>query len=37
LGKIEPGTPFDELPPTWRCPTCEAPLGSYIAYRKTAA
>lgn len=22
--KIEPGTSFDELPPGWRCPICEA-------------
>ncbi|MEF8823481.1 MAG: rubredoxin [Desulfohalobiaceae bacterium] len=22
--RIEPGTPFDELPETWVCPLCEA-------------
>lgn len=22
--KIGPGTSFDELPPGWRCPICEA-------------
>jgi rubredoxin len=21
-GGIPPGTPFEELPPTWRCPEC---------------
>lgn len=24
--KIAPGTPFEELPPTWRCPVCGAKI-----------
>ena len=37
LGGIDVGTPFSELPPSWRCPTCEAPLGSYEDLRGPAA
>lgn len=37
LGGIKAGTPFDELPADWACPTCEAPLGSYKHLRGSAA
>ena len=28
-GMIQPGTPFDELPSNWRCPTCRASKDSF--------
>lgn len=28
-GKIPPGTPFDELPDTWKCPICKSPKSSF--------
>lgn len=37
LGKIAAGTPFEELPATWRCPTCEAPILAYRLVPRTAA
>lgn len=37
LGGIEAGTPFEELPDAWCCPTCEAPLDRYKHVRETAA
>ena len=29
LGKISPGTPFEDLPKTWRCPVCAAPKAQF--------
>lgn len=37
LGKIEPGTPFEELPAHWHCPTCEAPQDSFRPFHGVAA
>lgn len=37
LGKIESGRPFEELPDTWRCPTCDAPINAYRRSRGAAA
>jgi len=35
---IPPGTPFEELPDTWRCPRCkqpkEEPIGHLTALRR---
>ena len=28
-GMIQPGTPFEELPSNWRCPTCRASKDSF--------
>ncbi len=28
-GKIEPGTKFEDLPETWRCPVCKASKKSF--------
>lgn len=36
-GGIEAGTRFEELPMTWRCPTCEAPQSAYVILRGSAA
>jgi rubredoxin len=32
LGRIEPGTPFAELPEDWRCPTCDAPPSKFMRH-----
>ena len=37
LGGIEAGTPFDELPDNWSCPTCEAPMDRFRDRRGSAA
>jgi rubredoxin len=37
LGGIDAGTPFAELPTSWSCPTCGAPLTRYITMREHAA
>lgn len=29
-GMIKPGTPYEELPSNWRCPTCRASKDSFI-------
>ncbi len=26
----EPGTPFEELPDTWKCPSCGLPKAKFI-------
>jgi rubredoxin len=28
-GNVAPGTPFTELPVTWRCPNCRAPVSKF--------
>ena len=28
---IPPGTPFEELPDTWRCPRCKRKKGNFVA------
>lgn len=37
LGGIAAGTPFEELPDDWCCPTCEAPAGRFRHVRESAA
>lgn len=37
LGGIEAGTPFEELPSDWHCPTCGAAASNYITTRGHAA
>ncbi len=27
---IEAGTPFNQLPQTWRCPECDAPQSDFL-------
>ncbi|MGY0287616.1 MAG: rubredoxin [Thermoproteota archaeon] len=27
---IKPGTPFEELPPDWKCPICGAPKSKFL-------
>ena len=29
-GMIKPGTPYEELPSNWRCPTCRASKDSFV-------
>lgn len=29
--QVPPGTPFDALPPDWRCPRCDAPKEKFLA------
>jgi rubredoxin len=29
-GRVEPGTPFANLPEDWRCPTCDALPGKFM-------
>lgn len=28
--QIEPGTPFSQLPPHWRCPQCDAEQDGFL-------
>ncbi|SMF97736.1 Rubredoxin [Methylomagnum ishizawai] len=28
--QVEPGTPFAQLPPDWRCPQCDAPPQKFM-------
>jgi rubredoxin len=32
--KIPPGTPFEKLPPTWRCPECKISIQKRGVFRK---
>ncbi len=34
---IAPGTPFAQLPETWRCPLCGAPKATFLAYDLNSA
>ena len=27
---IYPGTPFEELPASWKCPKCKMPKGKFV-------
>ncbi|MDZ7636631.1 MAG: rubredoxin [Bacteroidales bacterium] len=29
---VEPGTPFEDLPPGWSCPVCSAPADDFEEY-----
>jgi len=31
---IPPGTPFEKLPPTWRCPECKISIRKHGVFRK---
>ncbi|MGE5831865.1 MAG: rubredoxin [Methanomicrobiales archaeon] len=31
---IPPGTPFEKLPPTWRCPECKISIRKQGVFRK---
>jgi len=31
---IPPGTPFEKLPPTWRCPECKISILKHGVFRK---
>lgn len=33
-GRIPPGTPFEELPPTWCCPECGVSILKPGAFRR---
>lgn len=37
LGGVEVGTPFEELPDDWQCPTCGAPGSTFKPHREFAA
>jgi rubredoxin len=32
--KIPPGTPFEKLPPDWRCPECKISIQKQGVFRK---
>jgi rubredoxin len=34
---IPPGTPFEKLPTTWRCPECKISIQKHGVFRKLAA
>jgi len=31
IGKIAPGTPFEEIPDDWTCPICMAKKSEFVA------
>ncbi|HYA31265.1 MAG TPA: rubredoxin, partial [Thermodesulfovibrionales bacterium] len=32
--KIPPGTPFEKLPPTWRCPECKISIQKHGVFKR---